>query len=65
MITVRSGELFAGTSAKFDPNNGTLPPAGSFFVMPAGAIHWARAKTGGVVHQASGTGPTATAPVKE
>jgi quercetin dioxygenase-like cupin family protein len=65
MITVLSGEVIFGTGAKFDPSNGTHLPAGSFFVMPAGTIHWSWADSGDVTYQESGTGPTATAPVNQ
>jgi quercetin dioxygenase-like cupin family protein len=65
IITVLSGEVFVGTGTKFDPDNGTLLPTGSFFVMPAGTIHWSWAKTGDVTYQESGTGPTATVPVSQ
>jgi quercetin dioxygenase-like cupin family protein len=65
MITVLSGEVFVGTGAKFDPDNGTLLPPGSFYVVPAGTIHWSWAKSGEVTYQESGTGPTATAPLKQ
>ena len=65
MFTVLSGELFFGTGAKFDPNNGTHLPAGSFYVVPAGAVHWSWADSGDVTYQESGTGPTATVLVNQ
>jgi quercetin dioxygenase-like cupin family protein len=60
MIVVLSGELFAGSGAKFDPDSGSLLPAGSFFTVPAGVIHWSWAKNGETTYQEFGTGPTAT-----
>jgi len=65
MVTVISGEVFFGTGAKFDPNSGTHLPAGSFFVIPAGTIHWSWADSGDATYQESGTGPTATVPVSQ
>ena len=60
MITVLSGELFAGSGAKFDETSGRLYPAGSFFVVPAGVAHFSWAKNGEVVYQEQGFGPTPT-----
>jgi quercetin dioxygenase-like cupin family protein len=65
MITVLSGELFAGTGKTPDPANGVLLPAGSFLVVPAGAVHWSWAKNGETVYQETGNGPTATNLVKD
>jgi len=64
MITVLSGDLFIGAGAKFDPDNATAIRTGGFFVMPAGLVHWSWAKSGEVVYQETGTGPTATTMVK-
>ena len=64
MPTILSGELAIGTGAKFDPENTTSIPTGGFFVMPAGVIHWAWAKSGEVTYQEAGTGPTGTTLVK-
>jgi quercetin dioxygenase-like cupin family protein len=60
MIVVLSGELFVGSGVKIDPNSGSLLPAGSFFTVPAGMIHWSWAKNGETTYQEFGTGPTAT-----
>ncbi len=60
MIVVLSGELFVGSGAKLDSDSGSLLAAGSFFTVPAGAIHWSWAKNGETTYQEFGTGPTAT-----
>jgi quercetin dioxygenase-like cupin family protein len=60
MIVVLSGELFVGSGANFDANSGTLLPAGSFYTVPAGMVHWSWAKNGETTYQEFGTGPTAT-----
>jgi len=65
MVTILSGELFAGIGPTFDPGHGTLLPAGSFMVIPAGEVHWSWAKNGDVVYQETGTGPTATNLIKQ
>ena len=65
MVTVLSGELFAGTDPTVDSSNGTLLPAGSFIIMPAGEVHWTWARNGEVVYQETGNGPTATNLVKQ
>jgi hypothetical protein len=65
MVTVLSGELFAGTGPTADPNKGTLLPAGSFMIMPAGELHWSWARNGEVVYEETGTGPTATNLIKQ
>jgi len=48
-----------------DPSHGTLLPAGSFMIVPAGEAHWSWAKNGDVVYQETGTGPTATNLIKQ
>jgi hypothetical protein len=40
-------------------------PAGSFFVVPAGHVHYSRAKDGEVTYQESGIGPTSNAYLKK
>jgi quercetin dioxygenase-like cupin family protein len=65
MVTVLSGELFAGTGPTIDPNQGKLLPVGSFMIMPAGEVHWSWAKNGEVVYEETGNGPTATNLVKK
>jgi len=65
MVTILSGELFAGMGPTPDPSHGTLLPAGSFMIVPAGEAHWSWAKNGDVVYQETGTGPTATNLIKQ
>jgi quercetin dioxygenase-like cupin family protein len=59
-ITVLSGELYIGRSVSTDPEKTTKYPAGSFFIMPAGAVHYVLARNGEVIYQESGFGPTGT-----
>jgi quercetin dioxygenase-like cupin family protein len=59
-VTVLSGELYAGIGETADPAKATRYPAGSFFVMPAGTVHYSLAQHGEVVYQESGMGPTGT-----
>jgi len=65
MVTVLSGELFAGTGSAVDPSHGRLLPTGSFMIVPAGEAHWSWAKNGDVVYQETGNGPTATNLIKQ
>jgi quercetin dioxygenase-like cupin family protein len=65
MVTILSGELFAGIGPTFDPEHGTLLPEGSFMVIPAGEVHWSWAKNGDVVYQETGNGPTTTNLIKQ
>jgi quercetin dioxygenase-like cupin family protein len=59
MVTVLSGELWVGRGARFDPSIAQGFPAGSFFITPAGAPHYAFAKSE-TVYQESGVGPSPT-----
>jgi len=59
-VTVLSGELYAGTGGTADIAKATRYPTGSFFVMPAGTVHYSLAKDAEVVYQESGMGPTGT-----
>jgi quercetin dioxygenase-like cupin family protein len=59
MITVLSGELWVGRGARFDPGAAEGFPAGSFFVTPARAPHFAFARSE-TVYQESGVGPSPT-----
>jgi quercetin dioxygenase-like cupin family protein len=63
--TVLSGELYAGLGDTVDETKTIRYPAGSFFVMPAGQVHYSLARNGEVVYQESGQGPTATNFVKK
>ena len=64
-VTVLSGELHAGLGKSMDEENITIYPAGSFFVTPAGIVHFARAGNGDVIYQEAGIGPTGTDFIKE
>src|SRR5262245_27637051 len=64
MITVLSGELYAGQGTAIDPSTGKLYPAGTFFTTPANVPHYGWAKNGEVIYQESGSGPTPTTLVK-
>lgn len=58
-ITVLAGELTAGRGKDMDAKHATRYPAGSYFIVPAGLVHFAQANSGQVVYQESGIGPTA------
>ena len=58
--TVLSGELTVGLGDTVNAATETRYPAGSFVVMPAGRPHYSLAKSGDVVYQESGYGPTGT-----
>lgn len=64
MITVLSGELFAGQGTAIDLTTGKLYSPGTFFTAPAGVPHYVWAKNGEVTYQESGSGPSPTALVK-
>ncbi len=59
-VTVLSGELYVGQGEKMEADKAIKYPAGSYFVVPAGVVHYAWARNGEVVYQESGIGPTAT-----
>ena len=59
VITVISGEIFAGRGEKIDPAGATVVPAGGLFTMPAGVVHWVQGKSD-AMYQETGTGPTGT-----
>jgi quercetin dioxygenase-like cupin family protein len=65
MITVLSGEVYVGRSAKFAEDATKAYGPGTFFIVPAGAPHYAWAKNGEAIYQESGTGPSSTALIKE
>jgi quercetin dioxygenase-like cupin family protein len=58
--TVLAGELTVGLGGTVNASAETRYPAGSFVVMPAGQPHYSLAKSGDVVYQESGYGPTGT-----
>jgi quercetin dioxygenase-like cupin family protein len=59
-VTVLSGSLYAGRGAALDAQTAVAYPSGSYFVVPAGTVHYAWARDGDVEYQESGIGPTAT-----
>jgi quercetin dioxygenase-like cupin family protein len=63
--TVLSGELYAGLGETMDAAKATRYPAGSFFIMPAGQVHYSLARDGEVTYQESGMGPTGTSFLKK
>ena len=63
--TILSGELTVGLGETFDAAKETRYPAGSFVVMPGGQPHYSLAKSGEVVYQESGYGPTGTSFLKK
>jgi quercetin dioxygenase-like cupin family protein len=65
MITVLSGQLLAGQGAKFGEEATKTYGPGTFFVVPAGAPHFAWAKDGEAVYQESGFGPSPSALIKQ
>jgi quercetin dioxygenase-like cupin family protein len=64
-ITVLSGELYAGRGETMEAQKTTRYPAGSYFVVPAGVVHYSWARNGEVVYQESGIGPTTTDFIKK
>jgi quercetin dioxygenase-like cupin family protein len=65
MVTVISGELSAGRGATFSEDALKTYKAGTFYVVPAGAPHFAFAKNGEVIYQESGMGPTPSFLIKQ
>jgi quercetin dioxygenase-like cupin family protein len=65
MITVLSGELLAGRGTEFREDAMQSFGPGSFFVVPAGAPHFAWAKDGEAVYQESGFGPSPSILIKQ
>jgi quercetin dioxygenase-like cupin family protein len=62
--TVLAGTLYVGYGEVADESNVVAIPAGGVYVAPANVPHYLWAKDGDVVYQESGTGPTATVPVR-
>ena len=59
-VTVLSGALYVGQDETMDRSKAVRYPAGSYLVVPAGAVHYSWALDGEVEYQESGIGPTAT-----
>ena len=63
--TVLSGEMYFGFGDTFDPDRMKVYPAGAIIAIPANTPHYVWAKTGEVIVQDVGIGPTGTAPVRK
>ncbi len=57
-ITVLSGDLYSSRSERGPEENLSRYPAGSYYTVPAGGVHFVLAKDVEVVFQESGIGPT-------
>jgi quercetin dioxygenase-like cupin family protein len=57
-ITVISGDLYSSRGERIAEENLSRFPAGSYYSVPAGAVHFVLARDGEVVFQESGIGPT-------
>jgi quercetin dioxygenase-like cupin family protein len=64
-VTVLAGEVYAGMGDTVSEATSKRFPAGSFFVLPAGHVHYSWAKDGEVTYQESGIGPTSSTYVKK
>jgi quercetin dioxygenase-like cupin family protein len=64
-VTVLAGEVYAGTGDTVNEATSKRFPAGSFFVVPAGTVHYSWAKDGEVTYQESGIGPTSNSYLKK
>lgn len=65
LTTVLSGEMSFGFGETFDPDRMKVYPAGSLIAIPANTPHYVWARSGEVIVQDTGAGPTGTAPVKK
>jgi len=63
--TVLSGEMLFGFGESFDPGRMKAYHPGAIIAIPANTPHYVWARTGEVVVQDVGSGPTATAPVRK
>jgi len=64
-VTVLSGTWYAGTGSRFDPDQATPLPPGSFMKHPAGAAHFDGARDEEVIVEIRGLGPVTTEPAGE
>jgi len=64
-VTVLAGEVYAGMGDTVNEATSKRFPAGSFFIVPAGHVHYSWAKDGEVTYQESGIGPTSNAYLKK
>jgi quercetin dioxygenase-like cupin family protein len=63
--TVLAGEMYFGFGESFDPDQMKVYPAGAIIAIPANAPHYVWAKTGEVIVQDVGIGPTGTTALKK
>jgi len=63
--TVLAGTLYVGFGETFDESKVIAVPAGAVYVTPAKLPHYVWAKSGEVIYQEAGVGPTATSFLKE
>lgn len=62
VVTVLSGELYAGRGATFSEDAVKAYGPGTSFVVPVGASHFAWAKAGEVTYQEAAAGPSPIKP---
>jgi quercetin dioxygenase-like cupin family protein len=64
-VTVLAGAVYAGMGNTVNEATSKRFPAGSFFVVPAGTVHYSWAKDDETTYQESGIGPTSNNYVKK
>ena len=64
-VTLLAGAVYAGTGDTVNEATSKRFPTGSFFVVPAGTVHYSWAKDGETTYQESGIGPTLSNYVKK
>jgi hypothetical protein len=57
-VTVLSGTYWSGVGERFDEARLAAYPAGSFYVIPAGVAHFSAVRSGEVLFQEAGVGPS-------
>ncbi len=65
LVTIISGTWNFGHCDQFDAAKGKPLPQGTFFIEPAGAVHFNFTRAEAVVIQIHGMGPTGTTPAKK
>jgi quercetin dioxygenase-like cupin family protein len=64
-VTVLAGEVYVGMGDTVNEATSKPFPAGSFFVVPAGHVHYSWAKDSDATYQESGIGPTSSTYLKK
>jgi quercetin dioxygenase-like cupin family protein len=64
-VTVLSGGVYAGMGDTVNEATSKRYPAGSFFIVPAGRVHYSWTKDGEVTYQESGIEPTSNSYLKK